>query len=771
MYNLPKPNEDYERIPSMISSVSVAHTPHSNLTNSNIDESSKSKVNRRDFINLLNTHNSPEKKLIKLKNRTISMENVYGRNYKQIQSNNNALFTPEKRDIGDLSASKLVSSDGSENKNRELGEIAFRESIMYRREKTPNLTENRAEQVSGEKIKDEIQLEMERKEKDKEKNSKRRKSIQFKLQGFQTKRRETEVRMPGIAEIISRTDTGSTYSKNKLYIKIIDIVVAALVCGNIVMSIIDNELYIKGSNTFIDAYVTKYNLTAVTEDVLVIMKDREISPEENTCRFVNILIVITNLFCIYLHYFFKIKILKADHKLSEYDNIFTSGLYKYLAMELFVCAFFYPPFLNQIIYGNMLNSVYVYNVNGLISFVVMLKSYIILRVYSYFSRWTSDTANSVCNKYKVRAGIYFAIKAELKKRPYTILTITLLIVIAFCGYAIRTFEYGIYDQGDNSLKSLTGINPLQQLQNCLWLVVITMTTVGYGDMYPRSHLGRFVGIVACIIGMLLVSLIVVSMAVVAEFTVEEKKAYSLLKKLQADDSAYSKAANVIVNIIKLRQSGHSQTKNKIGRSRMTERFIILTQLKREISYFKNDFKLANSFSLPLDEMLKRLENKMKGDIQELTTNFKKIATVEPEMNTISDAQDYVANKMTKILARQEAVAQYIVSINNEKYKKKMMKMFRDKIDHNTIVGDKAKGKKLSSEKVTMLVPRAAQGETTIKERPIETVNVSSSDDDEFSKSIEKSPEKDKANKFSIPNMYYYEQDSSPEIGYRKVTKK
>ena len=51
-----------------------------------------------------------------------------------------------------------------------------------------------------------------------------------------------------------------------------------------------------------------------------------------------------------------------------------------------------------------------------------------------------------------------------------------------------------------------------------------MTTVGFGEGYPSTHLGRFIGVIACIIGMLLVSLMVVSLTLSSEFTQEESKA-------------------------------------------------------------------------------------------------------------------------------------------------------------------------------------------------------------------------------------------------------
>lgn len=61
------------------------------------------------------------------------------------------------------------------------------------------------------------------------------------------------------------------------------------------------------------------------------------------------------------------------------------------------------------------------------------------------------------------------------------------------------------------------------LANDMWLIMITMTTVGLGEGYPSTHLGRFIGVCACLIGMLLVSSMVVSMTMSSEFTQEENK--------------------------------------------------------------------------------------------------------------------------------------------------------------------------------------------------------------------------------------------------------
>ena len=82
----------------------------------------------------------------------------------------------------------------------------------------------------------------------------------------------------------------------------------------------------------------------------------------------------------------------------------------------------------------------------------------------------------------------------------------------------------------------------------MWCVIVTMTTVGYGDFYPVTHLGRIVGVIASLWGAFIISLLMVTLstntylvnvhaAIATELTPAQRKAYDLICLLYTSDAA------------------------------------------------------------------------------------------------------------------------------------------------------------------------------------------------------------------------------------------
>jgi hypothetical protein len=83
---------------------------------------------------------------------------------------------------------------------------------------------------------------------------------------------------------------------------------------------------------------------------------------------------------------------------------------------------------------------------------------------------------------------------------------TLTIVLA---YMLRIVEGGV------ELDDHEGVeNPhyeFRYLGDALWFIYTTYLTIGYGDLFPKTNLGRVIGIVTSLIGTAITSLAIVTM--------------------------------------------------------------------------------------------------------------------------------------------------------------------------------------------------------------------------------------------------------------------
>ena len=76
----------------------------------------------------------------------------------------------------------------------------------------------------------------------------------------------------------------------------------------------------------------------------------------------------------------------------------------------------------------------------------------------------------------------------------------LFLLVVFVSVGMITFSTLIY------FTEFTEPHIFQDIPTCFWWALVTMTTVGYGDMYPMSLLGRMIGALCAISGIIIFAL-------------------------------------------------------------------------------------------------------------------------------------------------------------------------------------------------------------------------------------------------------------------------
>ena len=176
-----------------------------------------------------------------------------------------------------------------------------------------------------------------------------------------------------------------------------------------------------------------------------------------------------------------------------------------------------------------------YLLSDFILVIMFLRVYYVVRAVLNYNMYMDSFAKKLCRSYGFTANVRFTFKSLMKTDPAKTMSLLMISSIFILGYMMRVFEI----QYSHAIGQIDFDNYLSSV----WCVIITMTTVGYGDLYPVTLFGRIIGVIAAFWGTFLISLLIIVAADVFSLRVVEQKA--LHQILQA-----RKAAQSITNSMK-----------------------------------------------------------------------------------------------------------------------------------------------------------------------------------------------------------------------------
>jgi Ion transport protein len=139
----------------------------------------------------------------------------------------------------------------------------------------------------------------------------------------------------------------------------------------------------------------------------------------------------------------------------------------------------------------------------------------------YFGKYSNQVSLRQCEKFSVTPGIGFSFKCYLNEKPMMMVVFFLLIPCVFIfGILLHVFERPIGPGNDTSKLN----SDYDYFGNCIWNVFITMSTVGYGDLYPATLGGRITLALSAFAGGIVLSMTFVAIGSYLNLTTEENSA-------------------------------------------------------------------------------------------------------------------------------------------------------------------------------------------------------------------------------------------------------
>lgn len=136
---------------------------------------------------------------------------------------------------------------------------------------------------------------------------------------------------------------------------------------------------------------------------------------------------------------------------------------------------------------------------------------------SFRQQWTFDPIGFVAFRVIRFVHIHQVFKAESLHQDIDIYVnalslaytssgaVIMLLIYSIILFAllVYVFERGSYNQTEKRWErdANEGASPFADISTCIYFTVVTMTTLGYGDIYPKSFTGRLVAIMMVFVGL------------------------------------------------------------------------------------------------------------------------------------------------------------------------------------------------------------------------------------------------------------------------------
>ena len=224
-------------------------------------------------------------------------------------------------------------------------------------------------------------------------------------------------------------------------------------------------------------------------------------------------------------------------KENEGETLISSKLY--IKIIFYFIIFLLQPspiFIGKTVTEGSYNSKY--SINSILLIFLFIRLYFIFTPFLLINDFMDLETQFLCRKYNFQISKLFCIKCLAEYSPIKLYMLAFILILLCTGYSIRIFERPANNILDNYI-------------DCLWYIIITMTTVGYGDITAKTVGGRIFSILSCLGGSFLTGMIIVTISNFLELETYEVKILNLLDKSYYLEEKKKLSQQIIIKYIEI----------------------------------------------------------------------------------------------------------------------------------------------------------------------------------------------------------------------------
>ena len=149
-------------------------------------------------------------------------------------------------------------------------------------------------------------------------------------------------------------------------------------------------------------------------------------------------------------------------------------------------------------------------------FMMLARSTLLVRALPYITGLWARRYTAYANLNKLNVTGWLSLRMAYSKYPARLLASTTALLLVMFGFAMQVAERRVNHDLDHYF-------------NCVWLVLVSMTGIGFGDLFPQTLLGRLTASCAFCWGALLAALLVMTTIRVTELTESEKRVSHMIQ--------------------------------------------------------------------------------------------------------------------------------------------------------------------------------------------------------------------------------------------------